>query len=277
MAGGRKFRHALVRNMITTLSIPIAQGRTAEVYLWNDQHVLKLYREWCPPHWIEEEAQIARAVHAAGIPSPAAEEIIEVDGRRGLIYERIEGISMLQDMNTRPWTILKHARSLADLHVQIHKISLTGLPSYKDGMQYAITQAPHLNEDLRNKALTLLDALPDGKQLCHGDYHPGNVILTKNGPIVIDWMTARRGNLWTDVARTSMILSIGVKGAGKQVRPLIQMAILLYHRAYLNRYRSLIPDTKNELNRWLPVIAAARLNEDIKPEREALIQIIREA
>lgn len=261
--------------MIRTLSTPIAQGRTAEVYLWNDHHVLKLYREWCPPRWIEEEAQVASAVHAAGIPSPAADEIVEVDGRRGLIYERIEGISMLQDMNARPWTILKHARSLADLHVQIHKLSIAGLPSYKDGMQHAITQTPHLTEDLRNKALSVLEALPDGKQLCHGDYHPGNVIVTKNGPIVIDWMTARRGSPWADVARTSMILSIGVKSAGKQVRPLIQMAILLYHRAYLRRYCSLIPDPNNELKRWSPVIAAARLNENITPEREVLLQVIK--
>jgi uncharacterized protein (TIGR02172 family) len=260
--------------MTTSLSTPIAQGRTAEVYLWNERHVLKLYREWCPPHWIEEEARIAGAVYAAGIPSPVATEIIEVNGRRGLVYERVVGISMLQDMNARPWRILKHARSLADLHVQINQISINELPSYKDGIQYAISQTPQLSEDLRNKALTLLNALPNGTQLCHGDYHPGNVILTKDGPIVIDWMTARRGSPWADVARTSMILNIGVKSAGKQVRRLIKMAILLYRRAYLNRYSTLVPDIKNELDRWLPVIAAARLNEDIQPEREALLQMV---
>lgn len=260
--------------MITPLSTPIAQGRTAEVYLWNDHQVLKLYREWCPPHWIEEEARIAHAVHTAGIPSPAAGEIIELNGRRGLIYERLEGISMLQEMNAHPWTILKHARSLADLHVQINKISITGLPSYKDGIQYAINETQQLTEDVRHKALTVLNALPDGTQLCHGDYHPGNVILTGNGPIVIDWMTARTGSPWADVARTSMILNIGVKSAGRQVRPLIKMAILLFHRAYLNRYRTLFPDPENEFNRWAPVIAAARLNEDIKPERDALLQMI---
>jgi hypothetical protein len=31
-----------------------------------------------------------------------------------------------------------------------------------------------------------------------------------------------------------------------------------------------------ELNRWMPVIAAARLIEDIRPEREALIRIVEE-
>ncbi len=261
----------------TTLSTPIAHGRTAEIFLWDDSHVLKLYRDWCPPHWVEDEARVARAVYEAEIPSPAAGEIIEVNGRRGLIYERLEGISMLQDMNARPWILLKHARSLADLHVKINKQSISGLPSYKDGLRYAINKTSQLTEDLRNKALNLLDTLPDGKQLCHGDYHPGNVIITKGGPIVIDWMTARIGNPWSDVARTSMILNIGVHSAGKQVSPFLRTAIKLFHHIYLNCDRALFPDTKHELNRWLPIIAAARLNEDIAPEREALLQMVKES
>src|SRR5512133_1457793 len=107
--------------MTTALSTPIAQGRTADVYAWDKHHVLKLYRDWCPPHWVEDEGRIANAIHYAGIPSPAAKEIIEVNGRRGLIYERLEGISMLKDMNMHPWRMFKHARSLAELQVKINK------------------------------------------------------------------------------------------------------------------------------------------------------------
>lgn len=44
---------------------------------------------------MEYEARVARAIHAAGVASPAAGDIVEVDGRRGLIYERLEGPSML--------------------------------------------------------------------------------------------------------------------------------------------------------------------------------------
>lgn len=257
-------------------STPIAQGRTAEIYVWDDQHVLKLYRDWCPSDWVEYEARIAGAIHEAGIPSPAASEIVEVNGRRGLVYERIEGISMLEDMNARPWMLLKHARALAELHVKINQKSITGLPAYKDRLRYDINNSSHLSADLREKVVAMLDNLPDGKNVCHGDFHPGNVILTKAGPIVIDWMTASTGSLWIDVARTSLLLSIGPKGAGKLVNPIIKMAIRLYHQAYLNRYHVLVPDTKNGLDRWAPVIAAARLNEDILPEREALIEIVKE-
>jgi hypothetical protein len=43
----------------------------------------------------------------------------------------------------------------------------------------------------------------------------------------------------------------------------------------MNRYLMRMHDTGNELPRWMPVIAAARLNENILPEREALIRIVK--
>lgn len=257
-------------------SPPIAEGRTAEIYAWDDWHVLKLYRAWCPPDWVEYEARIARAVYEAGIPSPEAGEIVEVEGRRGLLYERLAGRSMLQDMNARPWMLWRHARWLAELHLKIHAQSTTGLPSYKDRLFYDIRNSPHLGEETRNKALRRLSLLPDGTNICHGDYHPGNVLITSHGPVVIDWMTASTGSPWTDVARTSLILSIGAKAAGKLVSPIIRAAIKLYHRTYLNRYRALEPDPENEMDRWLPLIAAGRLSENITPESEALIKVVRE-
>src|SRR5215207_1486675 len=257
-------------------STPIAQGRTAEIYSWDDRHILKLYRPWCPSDWADYEARIARAVHAAGVPSPALLEMVEVDGRRGLIYERLDGISMLQDMNVHPWRLFKPARSLAELHIKVHERSIAGLPSYKDRLRNDIGETTQLTGDLRGKALAMLDRLPDGASVCHGDYHPGNILLTKNGPVIIDWMTACTGIPWADVARTSLLLSIGAKAAGKEVSSLIRAAIRLYHRTYLHRYRALHPDLTNELSRWTPVIAAARLNENIIPEREALIKIVEE-
>jgi uncharacterized protein (TIGR02172 family) len=258
------------------LSKPIAEGRTAEVYAWEDHQILKLYRDWCPSDWVEGEARVARAVYEAGIPSPAAGDIIEVNGRRGLIYERIEGVSMLQDMNARPWTILKHAKELAELHVKINQLSVDGLYSYKDRLRYDIQHVQELKDELRTRVLSGLDGLPNGNKLCHGDYHPGNVLLTRNGPMVIDWVTASSGRPWTDVARTNMLLSIGAKAAGKMVHPLIRMMIRLFQRTYERRYLALVPDTAHELQRWMPVIAAARLDENIPAERDALLKMIEE-
>ena len=253
---------------------PIAQGRTAEIFSWDNKHVLKLYFDWCPSNWVEYESRIAHAVHDAGIPTPAAGEIVEINGRRGLIYERVEGISMLQALNSCPWTLVKHARSLAELQIKIHRQSITGLPSYKEQLQHAIGRTPHLSDTLREKYLRQLKFLSDADTLCHGDYHPGNIILTRNGPVVIDWMTACSGCRWADVARTSLLLTIGPKGAANLVSPLLLFAIRFFHRMYLNRYLESVPDEGKELTRWAPVISAARLNEDIAPEREALLELL---
>lgn len=261
--------------MEISLSKPIAEGRTAEVYEWGDGYVLKLYHEWCPSHWVEQEALVARAVSAAGITTPAAGEIVEVNQRRGLIYERVTGISMLQDMNTHPWTIFKHARTLAELQVKINQLSVSGLQSANDGLMYSISNAPHLDNELREKVLKHFAMLTDGKKICHGDFHPGNVLLTEKGAVVIDWMTASSGNPWGDVARTSLLLSIGAKNAGKAVSSMVRVFIRFYHQVYLKHYMSLVHDGGNEYRKWVPIVAAARLAEKIDGEQEALIEMIR--
>lgn len=258
------------------LSTPLALGRTAEVYPWGKNQILKLYYDWCPPHWVEHEARVARFIVEAGIPTPAAGEVIEINGRRGIVYERVDGVSMVADLNEHPLRLLQHARTLAELQAQTHLIKLDGLPPYKDGLFHCIQQAQHLPADLREKAFARLEMLPEGENVCHADFHPGNVLLTSKGPVIIDWMTAARGNPWADVARTSMILQVGAKAAGKTVSPLIRSVISLFHHAYLNHYLRLRPDHQNLLPRWMPVIAAARLEENIEPEREALIRMVRE-
>lgn len=257
-------------------SSPIAEGRTAEIYLWDEQHVLKLYRDWCPADWVEYESGIAHSIYEAGVPSPAAGEIVEVNGRRGLIYERLQGSSMLQDMNARPWFLWRHGRALADLHLKIHQVSIPGLPTYKDRLRYDIGHTPHLDDDLRKKALARLETLPDNQTLCHGDFHPGNVILTRKGPVVIDWMTACSGSPWADAARTNLLLTVGPKRAGKVLSPVIRLVIDFYHQAYLRRYLARNPDKDREAKGWAPLIAAARLSEEIVPEREALIELAKE-
>jgi uncharacterized protein (TIGR02172 family) len=263
--------------MEISLSHPIAKGRTSEIYEWNGDTILKLYYDWCPAHWVEQESQVAHAIAQAGIPTPAPGEIVEVNHRRGLIYERVSGISMLQDLNTRPWMLFKHAHQLAELQVKINQLSISGLQSYKDGLMYSIQRAPHLSDELRNKVLNHLATLSDGEKVCHGDFHPGNVLLTPEGAVVIDWMTARAGNPWADAARTSMLLSIGVKSAGKQVSLILRLLIRLYHQVYLNRYKSLTRESEHELGKWMPVIAAARLDERIDKEQETLIGMVQES
>jgi hypothetical protein len=89
-------------------------------------------------------------------------------------------------------------------------------------------------------------------------------------------MTACAGAPGADVARTCLLLTIGPKAAGKQISPAAKLVIGFYYRVYRSRYVKLSPEAGKQADQWAPVITAARLNEDIVQEREALIRLVKE-
>ena len=72
-------------SMNRDLGQPIGYGRTAEIYAWQEDKVLKLFYDWFGLENIENEARITQAVHASGLPVPAVGEIVRVNERYGEI------------------------------------------------------------------------------------------------------------------------------------------------------------------------------------------------
>jgi len=90
----------------------LARGRTADVYAWEDGYVLKLFRKSSLDD-VKYEARIARAVHASGLAVPVAGEIVQVNAQYGLVYQRMDGPTMLEVMSTKPWRLFYYARRMA--------------------------------------------------------------------------------------------------------------------------------------------------------------------
>ncbi|MFC2013409.1 phosphotransferase family protein [Chloroflexota bacterium] len=53
---------------------------------------------------------------------------------------------------------------------------------------------------VKEVVLEALEQLPDGSAVCHGDFHPRNIIISSRGPVIIDWANATQGNPLADVA-----------------------------------------------------------------------------
>jgi hypothetical protein len=138
---------------IDSLGSPLAFGHTAEVYQWKEGQILKLFREGSPLYAIEHEARVTRLVCQAGLSAPAVDQMIEMNGRYGLVYERVSGHPMLHTLSVQPWTFSWYTRLLAELHAEIHRVeALPGLPSQHQKLREKIQAVdilpPHVSEAL---------------------------------------------------------------------------------------------------------------------------------
>lgn len=276
--------------MMEDLGQPIGYGRTAEIFAWNEGQVLKLFYDWFALENIENEARISRAIHQLGLPSPAIREMVRIGERHGLVYERVNGESMFRLFQRKPWNLFRYARRWAQLHADIHSRTIGGqLPLQRQLIESRINQASALPVYLRQRALAALQAMPDGDRLCHGDFWPGNILVTDHGEIVIDWIHASRGNPLADLARTTNLvlgftrtdqvkrpfLSIGPSKTSSLRNSLLQFFSRISYPLYLRYYFELRPSDVGEYRRWLPIVAAARLSDDIPELEELLVSQVR--
>ncbi len=252
------------------IGIKLGAGREAEVYAYGDDAVVKLYRPGFGGH--RAEAVALSNLDSHGI-APRLIDTVDRDGRTGLVLERLDGTDMLARLESQPWRVLGLARALAGTHLAVHQVQAPAdLPALRQVLAARIHDAgmpPHL----RDHALRVLDGLPDGDRLCHGDYHPGNVLVAADRVAVIDWPNAARGTPEADHARTMLLLRWAdpLPDTTRAARALITAGRSVFAHRYARVYRAGSPQPLRQVSSWLLVHAAARLAEGIEVERDTLI------
>ncbi|MBW6472677.1 MAG: aminoglycoside phosphotransferase family protein [Anaerolineaceae bacterium] len=254
----------------------IARGRTAEVYTWSENQVLKLFYDGVSLRSVQKEHEITRLAHQAGVPVPQVFELIHHENRYGIVYERVIGPTMLQLLVTKPWQVRKLSRQLADLHFAIHQVPLEGMPSYREHWLSDIERVPNLSPEVKARLTAIVNQTPEVNQLCHFDFHPDQVVFTARGPLILDWMTACSADPSADIARTQILLTIGKPpDASWWMQMLANILGRVAHHYYQQRYLELNPSvTKEKIQTWLAPVAAVRILENIELEAPRLMKMI---
>ena len=245
----------------------VAQGRTADIHAWqDDEHVIKLYQDWFQLEWIQEEASRSAAVQALDIPTPAVGELVQVNGRNGLIFERIYGDNMLAMLRQNPALVSTYATRLADLHKRLHSLDAQpAIPLQHEKLERNIGRATQLSDSLKKTLTDKLHSMPAGRAVCHGDFHPGNVVVTTKGDaseVIVDWNDCSLGNPLADVARATILFLGGITG-NETPDLAFEQLVRDCHDQYLARYFEGMPGARDEYEQWMPIIAGARLSENI--------------
>jgi aminoglycoside phosphotransferase (APT) family kinase protein len=201
-------------------------------------------------------------------------DILTLDGRYGLVYEHIAGPSMERVLEAEPQRLDELARALAQLHAAMHHHTSGELPPQRYLLEHHIDQAAPVPMDgtLKQKARRVLDTLPDGSQLCHGDFHPGNVLMAPGRPTAIDWENAALGSPLADVARTLLLLETAhLHFSREQQDGDLSAGIIRFKEQYLQEYISLTRADAALIAAWRLPVAAARLHEGIAEEESYLL------
>jgi aminoglycoside phosphotransferase (APT) family kinase protein len=154
----------------------IREGRAAVVLDLGGGRVLRRYRARDHDAGLEAAAMEHARHHGAPVP-----QVHDVEGP-DLVMERADGPSMLEDLLLHPERTIEHARTLAALHRTLDGVaapSSMGLPT------------------------------PTGVtgRLLHGNLHPGSVILTGDGPMIINWTNVASGPGAVDVATSWLLIA----------------------------------------------------------------------
>jgi aminoglycoside phosphotransferase (APT) family kinase protein len=251
----------------------IATGTRSRVYAWGRGAVAKVPVASTPDEWIHAEASYTAAVVSVGAPAPRFLGIEQVHGRAAAIYERVVGPSMWEYVLQEPDRAAQCGAVLAQVQLDLAAlVPPVALPRQADRLSAKIRRAC----DAAGTSGVSVDASPSlvphrngAPTLCHGDLHPGNVILAASGPVLVDWFDASCGDVLADMARTLRLLALDHGHcpphlAGAEISVLTALA-----DAYATRFTELLAVDSLQLRKWQGAEAVACLSEALSPSERA--------
>jgi aminoglycoside phosphotransferase (APT) family kinase protein len=242
----------------------LGSGKEAEIFEYGPA-VLKLYKVDRPKRAAFREAGTLAVLESFGLPVPQVQGVLRIGCRWGMIMSRAgepslgaDGPSFASAARLRPDLLPDYLNAMAALHRSVHAHPGTQFANAKARLAADIGNAGLLGAVQRKALLERLAAMPEGDRLCHGDFHPLNILGPPGRAIIIDWPNVSCGDPAADVCRSYILI--------RSVAPDIASA-------YVDAYATRGSFSREHVLAWLPFIAAARLAEGVPDEEDDLLRI----
>lgn len=268
------------------LGAKLAEGACAEIYAWGSDgtKIVKVAKPNTNLFALQRELRHCQVAWELGLPVPRPFELVETEGRNGIVFERVVGESILQRFAAQalaPDVDCLEARLTARMLYRIHTQTTEQMPEQYASLERDIRRSAHLSDAEKDAVMARLNELPRKRQLCHGDPNPGNFLLRGDEVVVVDWNNATLGNPEADLAEYVLMLRYArlPPHIPPAVADLLDASRESSIRIFIEEYERLSGIGAAEIDPWMVPIAARKLAVDgiTEGERDELVAEIRRA
>ena len=202
----------------------IGAGANGRVYRLNEEQIVKVYNTLTNPfEKIEREKKAARTAFVHGIPTAISFDIVKVGNEYGMVYEMVNAKTLGATIAEHPEKLTEYIIRMADMLKQLHKteISEGELPDGRISLHAWVDVAEKsgcYSFEILARMHKFIDEIPVRNTFVHGDFHPGNIMLSNDEMLLIDMGDASVGHPVIDLLGCYQIMRLVPEHPGGAMR-----------------------------------------------------------
>ena len=181
----------------------IGKGACGECYRIDDETIIKLYYDSADLAFIEHEKILAKKAFVLGIPTAISYDIVEANGRKGVVYELIKSKTLAELIRADYKNLDEYIKMYVDICKKICSIHVNDpdILSFKELNREDISSITGITDEERNYLYRFIDFIPEGDTCVHGDLNINNVMVQDGECCLIDMGELSVGMSMFDLSR----------------------------------------------------------------------------
>ena len=189
----------------------IGAGGNGAVYRISEDEIVKVNFNPDTYETLEQELAKAKEAFFLGVPTAISFDMVDCgEGKKGVVYEIIKSSTLGENIQKDPSRMEELTEKYIEQINFLHSIH-TDNPVYgsaKDSYRKQVEAASkYLTEEEGELLNLILEALPEGDRLVHGDAHPKNIMIQNGEMLWIDMEGMSVGHPIYDLISIAVILN----------------------------------------------------------------------
>ena len=269
----------------------IGFGGNGAVYRVSEDEIVKVNYNPATDAELNSELTKAKEAFLLGVPTAISFDLVDCgNGYRGVVYETIKSKSLGETIQSNPELMEELTdKYIAQLNL-LHSIHTDNpvFGSMKDNYRVQVENASkHLTEEEGKMLEMVLDALPEGDILVHGDAHTKNIMIQNGEMLWIDMEGMSAGHPIYDLISIAAVLN-GVRNDDRMTMGICGMdvaTVLKFRQCFVKKFFK--TEDPEMLQRYDSMIEALRLiravfaigfnSQNTAQVRPMIIQVARQA